>query len=469
MHKSTSRNVNYSGASEGPVLCSLVTALASGLLFAGCDSTRHENVVAEAEVVATDALETDVVWAINVGGPAYTGIDGTEYDSEESVSGGEIGTMETVKGSQDATLYKSYREGDIRIAHAIGNGTYDITFHFAEPKSYERGDRVFDAFAEDEQVIDDLDVMLFRDGKIESALTVTAPNVVVDDGELNIRFEASVDQPTLSALVVRNKNRPTSSWELVWSDEFDSATLDDAKWSPNIWPPRKVNDEDQAYTAREENLRIEDGKLLIEAHKEDYDGARYTSGRVHSDGKGDFLYGRFEVRAKLPAGKGTWPAIWMLPSDPFRYATTCEEGEDWQGSDDCDAWPNSGEIDIMEHVGYQMGHIHGTVHNVAYYWRNWEQRKGRILIDNVDEDFHVYALEWTPERIDAYVDDSHYFTYVNENSGWRVWPYDQPFHVILNIAIGGAWGRSGGGIDDEIFPTQMLVDYVRVYERAGAN
>ncbi|NNC58202.1 MAG: family 16 glycosylhydrolase, partial [Woeseiaceae bacterium] len=319
MHKSTSRNVNNSGASEGPVLCSLVTALASGLLFAGCDSTRHENVVAEAEVVATDALETDVVWAINVGGPAYTGIDGTEYDSEESVSGGEIGTMETVKGSQDATLYKSYREGDIRIAHAIGNGTYDITFHFAEPKSYERGDRVFDAFAEDEQVIDDLDVMLFRDGKIESALTVTAPNVVVDDGELNIRFEASVDQPTLSALVVRNKNRPTSSWELVWSDEFDSATLDDAKWSPNIWPPRKVNDEDQAYTAREENLRVEDGKLIIEAHKEDYEGANYTSGRVHSDGKGDFLYGRFEVRAKLPAGKGTWPAIWMLPSDPFRY------------------------------------------------------------------------------------------------------------------------------------------------------
>ncbi|MDH3409515.1 MAG: glycoside hydrolase family 16 protein, partial [Gammaproteobacteria bacterium] len=188
-----------------------------------------------------------------------------------------------------------------------------------------------------------------------------------------------------------------------------------------------------------------------------------TSGRVHSMGKGDFLYGRFEVRAKLPNGKGTWPAIWMLPSDPYKYATTCEAGEDWQGSPTCDAWPNSGEIDIMEHVGYQMGHVHGTVHNEAYYWAKWEQRKGRILIDGVDEDFHVYALEWTPERIDIFADGSRYFMYVNEGTGWNVWPYDQPFHLILNVAVGGMWGRSGGGIDDTIFPQRMLVDYARVY------
>ena len=162
---------------------------------------------------------------------------------------------------------------------------------------------------------------------------------------------------------------------------------------------------------------------------------------------------------------GTWPAIWMLPSDPFRYATTCEAGTDWQGSSDCNAWPNSGEIDIMEHVGYQMGHIHGTVHNEAYYWAKWEQRKGRILIDDVDQEFHIYALEWTPERIDIFVDDSHYFTYTNENTGWQVWPYDQPFHVIMNIAVGGMWGRSGGGIDDEIFPQRMEIDYVRVYKQ----
>ena len=400
---------------------------------------------------------------MNVGGPAYTGIDGTEYGAEESVSGGTLGRMETVKGSQDPDLYLTYREGDIEIAHPIANGTYDITFHFAEPDEVGGNERVFDGFAEGNRVIDDLDVMLFRDGKVFSALTVTTPNVEVTDGELNISFEASIGEPTLSGLVVRNKNRPTDEWKLVWNDEFDGEAIDETKWSPNIWPPRKVNDEDQAYTGREKNLRVENGSLIIEAHKEDYEGASYTSGRLHSEGKGDFLYGRFEVRAKLPRGQGTWAAIWMLPSDPYKYSTTCEPGEDWQGSDTCDAWPNSGEIDIMEHVGYQMGHVHGTVHNEAYYWLKWEQRKGRILLDDLDEEFRVYALEWTPERIDIFVDDTHYFMYVNEGTGWNAWPYDHPYNLILNVAVGGAWGRAGGPIDDSIFPQQMLVDYVRVY------
>ena len=444
-------------------------ALASfSLVFFGCQSDHASTAANKVEPAEPQSVETDLVWAVNVGGSAYTGIDGTEYVGEDSVSGGETGEMEQVKGSQDALLYKTYREGDIRVAHAIANGSYDITFHFAEPLSAERyapGDRVFDAFAEDGRVIDDLDVMVSRDGKVMSALTVTVPNVVVADGKLNIRFEASAGQPTLSALVVRDKNRSAGNWELVWSDEFDGYALDETKWSPNIWPPRKVNDEDQAYTGREKNLRVEEGTLIIEAHKEDYEGASYTSGRVHTDGKGDFLYGRFEVRAKLPQGMGTWPAIWMLPSDPFRYSTTCKDGEDWQGSGTCDAWPNSGEIDIMEHVGYQMGHVHGTVHNEAYYWLKWEQRKGRILLDDVDQEFYLYAMEWTPERIDVFVDDTLYFTYVNEGDGWNSWPYNHPFHLILNIAVGGMWGRSGGGIDDSVFPQKMVIDYVRVYEQ----
>ena len=120
----------------------------------------------------------------------------------------------------------------------------------------------------------------------------------------------------------------------------------------------------------------------------------------------------------------------------------------------------------MEHVGYQMNHVHGTVHNEAYYWAKWEQRKGRILLDAVDENFHVYALEWSPERIDIFVDDALYFTYVNEGNGWNAWPYDHAFHVILNIAVGGAWGRAGGPVDESIFPQRMLVDYVRVFSRA---
>ena len=382
---------------------------------------------------------------------------------EQSITGGKTGLIETVKGSSDAALFQSYREGDLKIAHPVANGTYDVTFYFAEPAQIDAGERVFDIIAENELVIDDIDVMVFRDAKVISALTVTVPDLSISDGELNIEFAASAGQPILSALHLREKQPRAREWQMVWNDEFDGTELDATKWSPDIWPARKVNDEDQAYTPRKKNIRVKDGMLIIEAHKEDYDNASHTSGRLHSQGKGDFLYGRFEVRAKIPEGKGTWAAIWMLPSNPFTYATKCSEGVDWQGNPDCDAWPNSGEIDILEHVGYQMDHVHGTVHTKAYYWVNWEQRKGRILTDNAAEKFHVYSMEWSPERIDIFVDDSLYFTYMNEGNGWEHWPFDQPFHLIMNLAVGGYWGRAGGGIDNSIFPQQMLIDYARVY------
>jgi beta-glucanase (GH16 family) len=225
----------------------------------------------------------------------------------------------------------------------------------------------------------------------------------------------------------------SKSWELVWNDEFDvDGVPDPRKWNIEEWAAGIVNDEDQAYTAREKNVRVRDGSLIFEAHKEDYQGASYTSGRIQSSGKGDFLYGRVEVRARLPGGQGTWP--------------------------------NSGEIDIMEHVGYMMNHVHNTVHTKAYPWTMWEQRKGRIILDDVVDTFHDYVLEWTPDRIDIFVEDTLYLTYIDENNGWQEWPFDQPFHLIMNFAVGGAWGRAGGPIDDSIFPQRMLVDYARVYQ-----
>ncbi|MDX1571218.1 MAG: family 16 glycosylhydrolase [Xanthomonadales bacterium] len=414
--------------------------------------------------------EDDLVWAVNIGGPELLASDGTHYTAETSVTGGRIGHIEEVKGSQDEALYQTYRSGAIRIDHPLPNGLYDLTFHFAEPDDVQAGDRVFDGWAEGQRVFEDLDVMLFRDGKIRSALSVTIPDVTVEDGKLDLHFEASRGDPVLSALAVRRPHRPASGWELVWRDEFDTeGPPDPDKWNIEEWEPRRVNDEDQAYTNRPRNVRVRDGHLIIEAHREDYGEARYTSARIQSSGKGDFLYGRIEVRAKLPRGQGTWPAIWMLPSNPFTYATTCSDDANWQGSKDCDAWPNSGEIDIMEHVGYQMNHVHGTVHTKAYYWFHWNQRKGRVLLDDVADAFHVYALEWTPERIDILADDTLYFTYINEGTGWEAWPFDQPFHLILNIAVGGMWGRAGGPIDDSIFPQQMLVDYVRVYRATGGK
>ncbi|MFK8029855.1 MAG: family 16 glycosylhydrolase [Gammaproteobacteria bacterium] len=409
---------------------------------------------------------TDSVQAINIGGARYVASYGTVYTPEQHVQGGRSGFIDKVKGSSDSLLFQSYREGDVSIELPVDNQKYDVTFYFAEPREIEGGERVFDVFAENELVIDDIDVMAFRDGKTISALTVTVPNILVTDGELSIDFAASAGQPVISAVSVAQTMPRSDDWKLAWSDEFDGPELDANKWSPDIWKAGHVNDENQTYTPRKKNLRVENGNLVIEAHKEDYNDANYTSGRIHSQGKADFLYGRFDVRAKLPKGQGTWPAIWMLASNPFTYATKCTSETEWQGNPDCDAWPNSGEIDILEHVGYQMNHVHGTVHTKAYYWVNWEQRKGRILLDKVDEKFHVYSMEWSPERIDMYVDDSLYFTYVNEGKGWEHWPFDHPFHLIMNVAVGGYWGRAGGPIDDSIFPQRMLVDYARVYSKA---
>ena len=416
---------------------------------------------------ANAAGEPDAVfeWAVNVGGPAYTGVDGVAYAAEEHVSGGATGAIDKVLGSQDEPLYHSYRVGDVRVDRSLPNGRYDVILHFAEPEQIEGGERQFDVLVNGTKRVDSLDVMSARDGKVLSALTVAVPNVEVTDGRLQIEFDTIRGEPILSAVVVRGKPADSDRWSLVWQDEFDyEGAPDPDKWNIEEWPARKVNDEDQTYTSRSKNVRVEDGHLVIEAHKEDFNDAAYTSARIQSQGKGDFLYGRIEARAKMPQGKGTWAAIWMLPSDPFTYATTCSDDPDWQGSQDCDAWPNSGEIDILEHVGYEMGHIHGTVHTKSYYWAVWEQRKGRVLFDDVDKEFFDYVLEWTPERIDIFVNDTLYFTYVNEGTGWKEWPFDKPFHVIINLAIGGYWGRAGGGIDDSIFPQRLLVDYIRVYE-----
>lgn len=426
------------------------------------------------EKLVSHAFNSNIVWAVNMGGEQYQSSDGIKYQTDNLVLGGNKGTIDTIKGSQDSVLFQSYRFGDLTIQQPLENGSYEVIFKFAEPESLTIGERIFDVYVQGQLVIDDIDVKLARDGKSKSALVRVINEVMITDGQLNIELKASKGQAIINALIVRkttstsvkeSSSTNSSAWKLIWNDEFDyQGKPDPSKWSYDIWPAGKVNDEDQTYTEQLRNVEVKDGNLVITAHKEDYSNANYTSGRIHSQGKGDFLYGRAEVRAKLPAGQGTWSAIWMLPSDPFKYATTCEVGEDWQGSSTCNAWPNSGEIDIMEHVGYDMQTIHGTVHNEAYYWAKWEQRKASIEGKTVDQNFHVYAIEWTPEHIIVFFDETPYFFYSNESTGWQAWPYDHPYHVILNLAIGGSWGKAGGPIDDSIFPVSMEVDYVRVFK-----
>lgn len=235
---------------------------------------------------------------------------------------------------------------------------------------------------------------------------------------------------------------------LVWSDEFEYTGLPDTnKWSYDVGGHGWGNNELQYYTeGRIENVKVENGVLTIEARKESFQGSGYTSTRLVSRNKGDWKYGRFEIRAKLPRGRGTWPAIWMLPTD-WVYG----------------GWPGSGEIDIMEHVGYDMNRVHGTIHTEAFNHTKGTQIGTSIVASNVDTEFHVYSLEWWPDRIDVFLDGERYFSVSDNGSGFAAWPFDQRFHLIMNIAVGGNWGGAQG-IDDSIYPQRMEVDYVRVYE-----
>lgn len=192
------------------------------------------------------------------------------------------------------------------------------------------------------------------------------------------------------------------------------------------------------------NATIAGGKLTISAKKEAVGGMNYTSTRMVSKGLGTMKYGRVEVKAKLPSGRGTWPAIWMLP-DTYAYGN----------------WPNSGEIDIMEMVGFDPGNIHFTVHNQTF---NGANGKGDAkMVPTASTEYHIYRVDWTPYALRGYVDDALIYTYVNNNGGSAVYPYDQNFHLLLNIAVGGSWGGQKG-VDDTAFPTTMDVDYVHFYK-----
>ncbi|GAA0858597.1 hypothetical protein GCM10009114_28800 [Aliiglaciecola litoralis] len=422
--------------------------------------------MAKPKVLKDTQYQQSVVLAINVGGDEYAGFDGIRYIQDRLSTQAQKAQSDGIKGSQDPTLYKSYRVGDMELAIPLENGLYDITFKFAEPDNLDVGERLINVYAQNQPVLRNLDIRMARDGKVLSALDRTVTNVKVAEGQLQLKLASVKGQPVLHALIIRRKFNDAENWELVWQDEFDyTGKPDPTKWSHDVWPARKVNDEDQVYTDREKNVRVENGHLIIEAHKEPFGNGEYTSGRIHSLGKGDFLYGKAQVRARIPGGQGTWSAIWMLPSDPYKYSTSCEPGEDWQGSSTCDAWPNSGEIDIMEYVGFDPTTIHGTVHNKAYYWMNWEQRKGSIEVDqSVNDEFQVYSMEWGPDYIAVSMNGTPYFYYANQGEGWRAWPFDHPYHLILNLAIGGQWGRAGGPIDDRLFPVRMEVDYVRIYQ-----
>ena len=246
---------------------------------------------------------------------------------------------------------------------------------------------------------------------------------------------------------------PAKEGKLVWSDEFDGTGLPDpSKWGYDQGDgcPGNCgwgNNELQYYTTNKtENARVENGHLIVEARKERTLTRDYSSARLVSKNKGDWTYGRMVIRAKVPSGRGVWPAIWMLPTD-WIYG----------------GWPASGEIDIMEFVGYMPDSLFGSVHTERFNHVAGTQVTKGIYSTTLSSDFHEYSIEWDEQNIRFYFDGQLYQTFVNRNEGSGAWPFDRNFHMILNVAVGGNWGGKMG-VDTSIWPQRMEVDYVRVYQ-----
>lgn len=239
-----------------------------------------------------------------------------------------------------------------------------------------------------------------------------------------------------------------TNWELVWSDEFEKpGALDTTRWNFQVGPST-VNGEAEYYSNSINNVKIADGNLYIIARKENMGGRSYTSGRINTENKGYWTYGRFEIKAKLPGGKGSWPAFWMLGHECDKHG----------------GWPNCGELDIAEYAGKNPNVVNSTLHDQNFNYKLKNNPHGSATLSDVSNEFHVYALEWFKDRVDFYMDTAKVLTFKNTGKGAGDWPYFNPQYIILNEALGGGYG---GTIDNAIFPTQWVIDYVRVYKEGA--
>lgn len=263
----------------------------------------------------------------------------------------------------------------------------------------------------------------------------------------------TTDEPELLLEVIKEREILYKDYQLVWADEFNTAGLPDStKWNYNVGGDGYGNNEKQFYLEKSlENSFVKDGKLRIVALKKEHQNSQYTSARLTTYGKYSLQYGKIEVRAKLPEGKGTWPAIWMLPESLRKKEET---------------WPACGEIDIMEHVGNDPNMVHTTLHTKLYNHMHSTQISHFERLPDVFNTSHLYSIEWEPDTIKFFIDNKLFFEAFKGQDGKDTsnegWPFDKPYFLILNLAIGGNWG---GEVDDAIFPAEMQIDYVRIYQK----
>ena len=265
-------------------------------------------------------------------------------------------------------------------------------------------------------------------------------------GEYNYQYEVTQEAGKIDDFV-------PSGYTLKWQEEFNETKSNNGKpilpntdkWWYENFTKGTVNNELQTYvggfSGTDTVAYISDGTLKIVAKKQD---AEVISARINTSES--WTYGYFEARLKVPSGKGTWPAFWMMPQN-------------------FESWPRDGEIDIMEYVGYDKNVVHSSVHTQAYNHTINTQKTATKKIENAETEFHVYAVEWTEDKIVGYVDGEAYFTFKNDGKGdINTWPFNKPFYLKLNLAWGGDWGGAQG-IDESALPATFEIDYVRVYKK----
>ena len=300
----------------------------------------------------------------------------------------------------------------------------------------------------------------------EDFITLETKNTAAQSGTLTVKVPANpaVESRTGTVIVMSGTARKNitvsqaaaqqsaynapDGYSLVWNDEFDSGTeLNAADWTHEVKPSGWVNHELQNYVNHKTPegrlvTEVRNGKLRITALKEN---GKIYSGRVYAKVNSGWTYGYIEASIKLPKGKGTWPAFWMMPVN-FH------------------SWPADGEIDIMEEVGYHPNYVSSSLHANAHVHSNGTQVTHEMLCEGAEDDFHTYAILWTAQNITTYVDGKLQLSYNNRGLGRDDWPYEDPFYVILNLAWGGDWGGAQG-VDESALPATMEVDYVRVFQK----
>ncbi len=307
------------------------------------------------------------------------------------------------------------------------------------------------------QTIANIEVRIITDEWLEGdeqfqVILFDAVNAVLDD---EVGLGTIRNDDTQLAIDDTGYTTPTSyaGYDMVWNDEFDGNTLNLDDWTyelgdgcPSLcgWG----NNEEQYYTSQSDNIYFLDGKLIIEAKQETFGGKSYTSTRIKTEGKQFFKFGRIDIRAKLPEGRGIWPALWMLPNE-WVYG----------------GWPTSGEIDIMEMVGHQASTVHGTAHWGPATGNSINSGNARSLSGGAKyiDEFHVFSIEWEENSIKWYVDDVLYHELTNASVGSNIYPFNENFFFLFNVAVGGNW--PGSPDSSTTFPQRMIVDYIRVFQR----